>query len=63
MCITKRLQQGSKSMNGNPMSGQETKSTTIANKLEEEILSKKYQAGENLPSQHELADQFNASTL
>ena len=49
-------------MNGNTISGSETKSTTIANKLEEEILAKKYKAGENLPSQHELATQFNASS-
>ncbi len=49
-------------MNVGSMTGQETKSTIIANKLEEEILSKKYQAGENLPSQHELASQFNASS-
>ncbi|MCY1150821.1 MAG: GntR family transcriptional regulator [Sphaerochaetaceae bacterium] len=40
----------------------ETKSTQIANKLEEMILSKKYRAGETLPSQHELAQQFSASS-
>ncbi|MFA6892482.1 MAG: winged helix-turn-helix domain-containing protein, partial [Sphaerochaetaceae bacterium] len=40
----------------------ETKSTAIANKLEEMILAKKYKAGEALPSQHELALQFSASS-
>ncbi|MGD1818027.1 MAG: FadR/GntR family transcriptional regulator [Pleomorphochaeta sp.] len=40
----------------------ETKSTTIATRLEEMILSKKYKAGETLPSQHELAQQFSASS-
>lgn len=40
----------------------ETKSTQIANKLEEMILNKKYRAGETLPSQHELAQQFSASS-
>ena len=40
----------------------ETKSTTIANKLEEMILSKQFKAGELLPSQKELALQFNASS-
>ncbi|MDT4763012.1 GntR family transcriptional regulator [Sphaerochaeta sp. PS] len=40
----------------------ETKSTMIANQLEEMILSKKYKAGENLPSQHTLAQQFSASS-
>ncbi len=40
----------------------ETKSTQIANKLEEMILSKKYKAGETLPSQQELAQQFLASS-
>jgi len=49
-------------MSINSITGSETKSTTIANKLEEEILSKKYQAGETLPSQHELAQQFAASS-
>ena len=49
-------------MNSNSIPRQETKSTIIANKLEEEILSRKYQAGENLPSQYELATQFNASS-
>lgn len=46
----------------NNIQGSETKSTTIANRLEEEILAKKYKAGENLPSQHELALQFHASS-
>jgi len=40
----------------------ETKSSRIASKLEEQILSKKYTAGEFLPSQQELADQFDASS-
>lgn len=40
----------------------ETKSTQIANKLEEMILSKKYRAGESLPSQQKLAKQFSASS-
>lgn len=40
----------------------ETKSTQIANKLEEMILSKVYKAGEPLPSQQELAEQFSASS-
>ncbi len=40
----------------------ETKSTQIANKLEEMILSKTYKAGEPLPSQQELATQFSASS-
>lgn len=40
----------------------ETKSTTIANKLEEMILAKQFKAGELLPSQKELAAQFNASS-
>lgn len=40
----------------------ETKSTQIANKLEEMILSKKFKAGDTLPSQHELAQQFSASS-
>jgi len=40
----------------------ETKSTQIANKLEEMILAKKFKAGEPLPSQHELATTFSASS-
>jgi DNA-binding FadR family transcriptional regulator len=40
----------------------ETKSTQIANKLEEMILSKKYKAGDTLPSQQQLALQFSASS-
>ena len=40
----------------------ETKSTQIANKIEELILNKTYQAGELLPSQQELAEQFSASS-
>lgn len=40
----------------------ETKSTQIANKLEEMILAKEYKAGEALPSQHELAQKFSASS-
>jgi DNA-binding FadR family transcriptional regulator len=40
----------------------ETKSTMIANQLEDMILNKKYKAGENLPSQHSLALQFGASS-
>jgi len=40
----------------------ETKSTQIATKIEEMILNKTYKAGEPLPSQQELADQFNASS-
>jgi len=40
----------------------ETKSTMIANQLEEMILAKKYKAGECLPSQHKLATQFYASS-
>jgi GntR family transcriptional repressor for pyruvate dehydrogenase complex len=49
-------------MSGNNITGSETKSTVIANKLEEEILAKKYKAGETLPSQHDLAAQFFASS-
>lgn len=40
----------------------ETKSTMIANQLEDMILSKKFKAGESLPSQHKLALQFSASS-
>lgn len=40
----------------------ETKSTAIANKLEEMILNKEFKAGEPLPSQRELADKFSASS-
>ncbi len=40
----------------------ETKSTQIANKLEEMILSKVYKAGDTLPSQQELAKKFLASS-
>lgn len=49
-------------MNSATISGSETKSSVIAQKLEEEILAKIYKAGENLPSQHDLADRFNASS-
>lgn len=40
----------------------DTKSARIAAKLEEQILSKKLTAGEFLPSQQELAEQFDASS-
>ncbi|WP_320129161.1 GntR family transcriptional regulator [uncultured Sphaerochaeta sp.] len=40
----------------------ETKSTMIANQLEEMILAKRFKAGESLPSQHKLAQQFSASS-
>jgi len=40
----------------------ETKSSRIAAKLEEQILSKKLSTGDFLPSQQELADQFGASS-
>lgn len=39
-----------------------TKSSIIAAELERDILNEKYKAGENLPSQHELADRFEASS-
>ena len=40
----------------------ETKSAQIARQIEEMILNKVYKAGEPLPSQQELADEFNASS-
>lgn len=40
----------------------ETKSAQIARQLEEMILNKVYKAGEALPSQQELAQEFNASS-
>ena len=40
----------------------ETKSAQIARQIEEMILNKVYIAGEPLPSQQELADEFNASS-
>ena len=40
----------------------ETKSAQIARQIEEMILNKVYKAGEPLPSQQELAVEFNASS-
>jgi DNA-binding FadR family transcriptional regulator len=40
----------------------ETKSAQIARQIEEMILTKVYQAGDPLPSQQELADEFKASS-
>ncbi|MDD3942211.1 MAG: GntR family transcriptional regulator, partial [Sphaerochaetaceae bacterium] len=40
----------------------ETKSAQIARQIEEMILNKTYQAGEPLPSQQDLAVEFNASS-
>ncbi len=40
----------------------ETKSAQIARQIEEMILNKVYKAGEPLPSQQELAEEFNASS-
>lgn len=39
-----------------------TKAERIANYLEEQILSKRLQSGESLPSQQELGEQFSASS-
>ncbi|NMA23698.1 MAG: FadR family transcriptional regulator [Spirochaetales bacterium] len=42
--------------------GTATKSSIIAGELERDILNEKYKAGESLPSQHELAELFDASS-
>lgn len=45
----------------NQKMGEKTKSAEIASKLEQMILNKEYEAGQSLPSQRELAIQFDAS--
>lgn len=42
--------------------GSVTKSSIIAQELERDILNETFKAGENLPSQHELAERFDASS-
>lgn len=45
-----------------PQWSNETKSSQIANMIEQAIIEKKYKAGEPLPSQQEMAQEYNVSS-